>query len=88
MPRIVPEVTKVTAEFQATAKMLAAFRETWLEQLKASGIDDVRYSQLSVVAMTQLAAIVAVDVGVKLEQFTAVCQANFKEAYDKAPKFG
>lgn len=76
-----------TPEYQLAAKMLIAFRDTWNEQLKVSGADPVMFSRLSVVALSQLSAIVAVDVGMQHDQFTNVCRANFDEAFKNAPRF-
>lgn len=77
-----------TPEYLLTVKLLNEFRQLWADQLKESGVSSVLFSRLSLVALTQVAAIVAVDVGMTPEQFLAVCRANFNEAYSKAPKFG
>lgn len=70
-----------------TKKLVSEFMKTWHEQNKESGVDEVLFSQLSVVALSQVAAIIGVDIGMRAEQFSNVCQANFKQAYDIAPKF-
>jgi hypothetical protein len=77
-----------TADYLLTVKLLNEFRHTWTEQFKEAGVSATLFSRLSLVAMTQVAAIVGVDVGMTQEQFLAVCRANFNEAYSKAPKFG
>lgn len=69
-------------------RLLNAFNECWKDQGRQAGVDPVIYSRLSMVALSQLAAALAVDVGMKPEQFAAVCQAQFAQAYQRAPKFG
>lgn len=51
-------------------------------------VDPVLLSRMTVVAMAGYSAMLAVDVGMPPENFTAVCGASYKQAYDKAPKFG
>jgi hypothetical protein len=63
------------------------FWKTWQLNQKPSELDPVKYSRLSVVSLTWLASVVAVDVHLTEEQFLDVCRANFREAYAKAPKF-
>lgn len=75
-------------EYILTKKLISEFMKAWHEQMADSGIDQVRYSQLSVVALTQVAAVVGVDVGMSSAQFLAVSKANFEKAYENAPKFG
>lgn len=82
-----PEPT-LTPEFILTTKLIGEFRDKWNEQQKESGVSSVLYSRLSIVALTQLAAIVGVDVGMTTEQFIAVAKANFDEAFKVAPRFG
>ncbi len=79
---------KPTPEYLLTVKLLNEFRQLWVDQMKESGVSAVLYSRLSLVALTQMAAIVGVDIGMTPEQFINVCRANFNEAYSKAPKFG
>lgn len=78
----------ISPEYQLTAKLLEAFRDTWVSKNGEGLADPVTFSRMSVVALSQLAAIVGVDVGMTLDQFTAICRANFQQAYEKAPKFG
>lgn len=75
-------------DYRLTMKLLNEFRALWVEQLRISETDPVRFSQLSVVALTQLSAIVGVDVGMIPQQFEAVCRAQFDAAFAKAPRFG
>lgn len=87
MPRGVPKPAS-NPDYEAALKLLAAFRETWAKQHAEAGLDALKYSRLSVVALTQLSAIVAVDVGMNAQQFENVCRAQFKAAYEQAPRFG
>lgn len=68
--------------------LLTAFRNTWVNEFKKAGGSQVTFARISVVALSQLAAMVGVDVGMNTEQFTNVCKANFDEAHKRAPKFG
>lgn len=52
-----------------------------------NSVDTLCYSKLSVISFTHWAAIVAVDCGMDVDQFLKVCEANFREAYEKAPKW-
>lgn len=90
MPKITSKEQKVvqSPEFVLTTKLINEFRQLWIDQMKESGVSQVLYSRLSLVALTQVAAIAGVDVGMSVEQFTDVCRANFEQAYDRAPKFG
>lgn len=90
MPRVngkAPE-TEQSPDYQLTARLLHAFNETWKAEARQAGVDPVLYSRLSMIALNQLAATLAVDLGMKPEQYTAVCQAQFSQAYQRAPKFG
>ena len=84
-------------DYQATVKMIMKLRDTWeasgkeLEAIEAEAgkpFDFVKFSRLSVVAFTQLAAVLAVDVHMTPEQFLQVTAAQFAEAYKRAPRFG
>lgn len=77
-----------TADHALTLKLISEFQATWVRYQKEAGVKPVKYSQLSVVALSHLAAVLGVDVGMNSEQFINVCQANFSEAYRRAPKFG
>jgi hypothetical protein len=78
----------IDTDMQLAAGILHALKGAWLAHLKESGAAQVRHARLTVVAATQLAAIIGVDVGMTADQFTNVCKANFDEAYKRAPKFG
>jgi hypothetical protein len=51
-------------------------------------IDHIKYSRVSTVTFTHIAAIIAVDVGMDEEKFLATCKANYAAAVKHAPKFG
>lgn len=70
-------------------RLLATLWKEWIKHRDENKqVDPPRYSRLSVVTLSHVAATVAVDVGMDLEQFLAVCRANFKDAYQRAPKWG
>jgi len=89
MPRVSkqPPVAEVSPEYQLTLRLLTAFQAKWNEEFKAAGVDAMMFSRMSVVALTQLSAMVAVDVGMQPRQFVAVCEAQFNSAHERAPKF-
>jgi hypothetical protein len=60
----------------------------WKDHRDVSGLDAMVYSRLSVVSLSHVASIAAVDVGMTEDQFCDVCRANFKEAHARAPRFG
>ena len=74
--------------YELTLQLLNDLRQFWLGQLKNAPADDVTFTRLSVVALTQFSAMLAVDVGMSDDQFAKVCKAQFKASYDRAPKFG
>jgi hypothetical protein len=43
---------------------------------------------MSVVALSHMAAVTAVDVAMSEEQFINVCLANYREAIKRAPRWG
>lgn len=75
-------------DFVLTTKLLNEYKDKWNEQFQTSEIDAVKFSRLSIVALTQWAAILAVDVGMQPQQFVAVCNIQFGEAHKRAPRFG
>jgi hypothetical protein len=77
----------VSPEYQLASKLMEAFQETWKAMYAEGLADPMTFSRMSVVALTQLAAIVGVDVGMSTDQFIAINKANFEEAFRKAPKF-
>lgn len=52
------------------------------------GFDQIRFQKLAVVSLTQLAAVLSVDAGHDVDQFLKVCEANWREAHERAPKWG
>lgn len=74
-------------DFDLTIKLVNEFRQCWVDEFTKAGIDAVKFSQLSVVALTQLAAVLAVDVGMTGEQFTNICRAQFADLYKRSPRF-
>jgi hypothetical protein len=75
-------------EYQLTSILLTELQETWKRLYAEHGKDPMLFSRMSVVAFSQLAAVMAVDVEMNLQQFTAVCKAQHEIAYKQAPKFG
>ena len=55
---------------------------------KESEVDQVKYTRVSIVTLTQVAATCAVDVGLTEEKFIATCKANYTEALKNAPRWG
>lgn len=90
MPRKQPNGTAAeqSPDYILTTRLIEAYRETWLAEKATSGVSEMHYSRLSVVAMTMLAGVVGVDVGMSRDQFVAVCAANFDQALAQAPRFG
>lgn len=81
-----PKIEK-DPNYELTTRLVEAYKKVFLEQQEASGTDPVKYSQLSVVALTALAGTVAVDINMPYDNFGKVCQANYAQAYQKAPRF-
>jgi hypothetical protein len=46
-----------------------------------------KFTRVSIVSLTQIAAVCAVDVGMTEEQYLATCKANFETAYKNAPRW-
>ena len=76
------------SDYALSVKMLGDIRDFWMEQTADSTLDQAKLYRLGVVAFSQWASILGVDLGMNVEQFTNVCRANFQAAYEKAPKFG
>ena len=75
---------------QAHNILVGKLWEIWKEHrewCKGQKIDPVIYSRVSVVSLTQIAAVTAVDVGMTEEQFLNTCKANFQEANQRAPRW-
>lgn len=76
------------SDYELTCKLLNEYKEKWNQQFKESSVDAALFTRLSLVALTQWAAILAVDVGMQPEHFEAVCNIQFAEAHKNAPRFG
>lgn len=74
--------------YQLTLTLLNEFKAKFAELAGKGLADPVIFSRMSTVALSQLAAVIAVDVGMTPEQFTAICRSNFDEAFKRAPRFG
>ena len=46
-----------------------------------------KFTRVSIVSFTQIAAVCAVDVGLTEEQFLETCKANFQQAFKAAPRW-
>ncbi len=46
-----------------------------------------KFTRISIVSLTQIAAVCAVDVSMTEEQFLATCKANFATAFKSAPRW-
>lgn len=78
-------------EFKIHKELTAAIEEWWRATLTSSIVknrDPEMVAKMTVVALTRMAAVFAVDLSMKKEQFGAVCKANYEEAYESAPKWG
>jgi hypothetical protein len=72
------------------SKLLEDSWATWRanrSRAAEGGVEAVRYARLSIVTLSQMAAMTAVDIGLTEKQFLATCKANFDEAYKRAPKW-
>ena len=47
-----------------------------------------KFQRMSVVTLSHMAAVTAVDVAMSEEQFINVCLANYREAVKRAPRWG
>ena len=71
--------------FEAHKSLLKGIWDTW-KQHKLP--DQVKYTRISIVSLTQAAAVCAVDVGMTEENFLATCKANYAQAVKSAPRWG
>lgn len=67
--------------------LLRQYQAGYLSMAQLNPEDPVLLCKLSVVALSQLAAMHAVDVGMQPEQFFNICKANYAEAFKRAPRF-
>lgn len=93
MPHVKPQPEKPTGavnndpHYQLTIQLLAAFQAAWKHEYDRSEAEPVTFSRLSMVALNQLAAMLAVDIGMNAEQFKAIAERQFAEAGKNAPRF-
>jgi hypothetical protein len=89
MPKVeqVPKVN-LTPQQELAIKLFEEFKATFVKLATSSKDDPMLFSRMTVVALSQLAAVVAVDIGMQTDQFVNVCRCNFEEAFKAAPKFG
>lgn len=87
MPRVQPPKAVQSPELVLTNKLIADFRQLWVDQFKEAGMPQMQYSRLSILALMQVAAVVGVDIGMQPEQFSAMALGSFKEAHKRAPRF-
>jgi hypothetical protein len=77
--------------FDAHKELLADLWNIWGLHRRLNAdlrkMDAVRYSRLSVVTFSQIAAVTALDASMTEEQFLATCKANFDEAVKRAPRW-
>ncbi len=94
MPHVKPPPEKPAGavindpQYQLTMQLLATFQSAWQQEYNQSQVDPTTFSRLSMVALNQLAAMLAVDLGMNAEQFEAVSKHQFAEAHKNAPRFG
>lgn len=82
-----PSKTEQSPEYILTMKLIAEFKQAWVDQMREAGVSQVLYSRLSVVALAQVASVVAVDIGMTAQQFGDLCVANYTQAHARAPRF-
>lgn len=87
MPKIERPKVVQSPELILTNKLIAEFRQLWVDQMREAGMPQMQYSRLSLLALMQVAAIVGVDIGMQPEQFSAMALGSFKEAHKRAPRF-
>lgn len=65
------------------------YKGLWKSQMLSATqeIDHIKFSQLSLFALTQWAAVIAVDVGLPVEKYLALCHEAFNTANKNAPRF-
>jgi hypothetical protein len=73
--------------YQLTMLLLTEFKNKFGELAAKNLAEPVIFSTMSTVALSQLAAVIAVDVGMNQDQFAAVCRSNYEEAFKRAPRF-
>ena len=75
--------------FDAHKKLLDETWVLWREHCKLNKvIGQEKFSRISIVTMTHIAAVTAVDVGMNKQQFLQTCEANYDAAVRRAPRWG
>ena len=89
MPKV-EKVTMVTMspQQQLALKLFEDFRASYIKMSANNQEDVILFQRMCILALSQLAAVLAVDVAMQPDQFLNVCRCNFDEAYKNAPKFG
>ncbi len=83
------ELPEASAEYKTAQALLSTLAEWYITQVELQPASErVWFTRLVVVALSQYSATLAVDVGLPEPSFVKICELSFKEAYDKAPKFG
>jgi len=86
MPRIEKPVQ--SPQYKLALDIFNDFRNHYIKLATESKNDSIIHTRMCVVALSQLAAMLAIDVGMTPDQFLNVSRLNFDEAYKAAPKFG
>jgi hypothetical protein len=71
----------------AHKKLVADLWSTWLLNRAAFSEDQAKFTRVSIVSLTQVAATCAIDVSMPEEQFLATCKANYEAALKHAPRW-
>lgn len=78
---------QVNPHQQLAKEILEQFRLSFMTMVNEKKAEPILLSRLSVVALTQLAAVIAIDVGMQSDQFINISRCNFDEALKRAPRF-
>ena len=71
------------------SRLMASLFQLWADHQKINAMVEVGiYARITILSLTQMAAMTAVDVGMGEEQFVELCLENYREAHRRAPKFG
>ena len=82
-------MAEIPSEYQLAQTLLKSLTDWYIAQLEThKAMDRLLVTRLTILALSQYGATLGVDVGMTADQFTKINEANFKEAYDRAPKFG
>lgn len=78
----------LTPQQKLALKLFNEFKKEYVKSAAKYQDDPIAHTRMSIVALSQLAAILAVDVGMQPDQFLNVNRCNFEEAFKVAPRFG